>query len=357
MMADSELTLKPAPLEPPARSSAPGTPAPRSLRSWLQRISVNDWIVLTYLIFLDAAIIAADHQGPAKARAVVEMSLLLGVFFFVVVVLIRGGILRHPVVTPLAFRLSHFGGVQLTYFFMRGFLPIVNPGSLDLELHQFGTRLFGLEPALAMEPWISSGTTEWFAFFYYGYFFVLGLHVLPILFLSRNPRILSEFALGLLLVLSIGQSLYLLVPGYGPANVVPTLFETKLPEGIWWNLVSEIVASAGAQKDIFPSIHTAAPTFILLFSFHNRAHLPYRYTWPLVAFFVFNIIIATMFLRWHWLVDIVAGLLLALLAFLGSVHGTDWETRRRARLGLPPAWPEWPSSRAANRTEAALEAG
>jgi len=351
-MVDPELSLRPV-----TQPAAPAAAAPSSLRAWLLRVSMNDWIVLAYLSLLDAAILASDQKGPGKARATLEVSLLLGVFFTVVLILIRGGILRHPIVTPLAFRLSHFWGIQLTYFFMRGFLPIVNPGSLDLELHQTGTRLFGLEPALAMERWITSGTTEWFAFFYYGYFFVLGLHVLPILFLSRNSRILSEFALGLLLVLSIGQSLYLVVPGYGPHMAVPSLFETQLPKGIWWNLVSEIVATAGAQKDIFPSIHTAAPTFILLFSFHNRAHLPYKYTWPLVAFFVFNIIIATMFLRWHWLVDIVAGLLLSLFAYYGAVHGTRWETSRRARLGLPPAWPEWPKARHANRGEAAIEVG
>ena len=328
---------------PPEKPAEPFRSTTQSLRAWLSRISVNDWLVLGYLTLLDTAILASDRDGPARNQAILEMSTLLGVFFIVVVVLIRGGFLRQPVITPLAFRLCHFGGIQIPYFFMRGFLPIVNPGSLDLELHQVGTRLFGLEPALAMERWISSGATEWFAFFYYGYFFVLALHILPILFLSRNPRLLSEFSLGLLLVLTIGQSLYLVVPGYGPANVVPTLFATELPPGVWWNLVRQLVESAGAQKDIFPSIHTAAPSFILLFSFHNRAHLPYRYTWPLVAFFVFNIIVATMFLRWHWLVDIVAGLCLALFAFLGSVYGTRWESRRRSRLGVPPAWPDWPS--------------
>lgn len=327
----------------PPSTTVPSEPM-RPIRRWLQRVSLNDWIVLAYLAFLDLAILGADQASPARTQALVEMSSLLVIFFTVVIVLIRGGILTQRVVSPLAFRLSHFGCIQLTYFFMRGFLPIVNPDSLDLQLNELGTRLFGVEPALAMEPWISPASAEWFAFFYYGYFFVLGLHVIPILFLSRHPRILSEFALGLLLVLSIGQSLYLLVPGYGPANVSPALFSTKLPNGIWWNLVSDLVASAGAQKDIFPSIHTAAPSFILLFSFHNREHLPYRYTWPLLAFFVLNIIIATMFLRWHWLVDIVAGLLLALIAFIGAVQGTRWESRHREKLGLGPAWPEWPTS-------------
>lgn len=330
----------------PTRAGAALAPsawsAPRTLREWLLRVSLNDWIVLGYLGLLNVAVLSSDGAGPERDRAILEVACLFGLFAAVVVGLIRSGLLDHPILCPLAFRLCHYGGIQLTYFFMRGFLPIVNPGVLDRELHQLGVTLFGVEPALALEPWISSGTTEWFAFFYYGYFFVLALHVVPIIFFSRQPRILSEFALGLLLVLSIGQSLYLVVPGYGPASL-PALFDRELPSGVWWSLVKQLVASAGAQKDIFPSIHTAAPTFILLFSFHNRAHLPYRFTWPLVGFFSFNIIIATMFLRWHWLVDIVAGLTLALCAYLGAVAGTRWETEHRRRRGLPPAWPEWPA--------------
>lgn len=325
-----------AALRADARSAGP------SLKRWLLSISINDWIVLAYLLTLDVAIIMSDNAGAARDQAIFEMSTLLAFFVGIVVVLIRGGVLDHPLLTPFAFRLGHYGGIQLTYFFMRGFLPVVNPGSLDRELHDLGLRAFGVEPALFFERWVTPATTEWFAFFYYGYFFVLGLHVLPIIFLCRNARILSEFALGLLIVLSVGQSLYLVVPGYGPAAGLPQLFSVDLPSGVWWNLVNQIVATAGAQKDIFPSIHTAAPTFILLFSFHNRAHLPYRFTWPMVAFFVFNIIIATMFLRWHWLVDIVAGLALALFAYVASVHGTRWESRHRARHGLPAAWPEWP---------------
>jgi hypothetical protein len=324
------------------------TSAPPSIGRWLRQVSLNDWIVMGYLGLLDVALLASHHRGWARDRALLEVSSLLAVFFTVVVVLIRGGILTQPWLRPLAFRISHYGGIQLTYFFMRGLLPVVNPGSLDLELHHLGTRLFGLEPALAMQPWITPGTTEWFAFFYYGYFFVLGLHVIPIVFLAKNARLLSEFALGLLIVLSVGQSMYLVVPGYGPAKGLPELFQHQLPNGVWWHLVQELVASAGAQKDIFPSIHTAAPSFILLFSFHNRAYLPYRRTWPLVAFFVFNIIVATMFLRWHWLVDIVAGLALALLAYAIGVYGTRWESRYRNEHGLPPAWPEWPKLRSSH---------
>jgi hypothetical protein len=338
------MTVNPENVLPRANAldAAQASAAPRSLRRWLLSLSLNDWIALAYLGLLNGAVLASEGSSPARDLAIAQVASLFVVFATVVLGLIRGNILTHPILCPLAFRLSHYGGIQLTYFFMRGLLPIVNPGSIDRELHGLGMALFGIEPALALEPWVSSGATEWFAFFYYGYFFVLALHVIPIIFFSRDPRILSEFALGVLIVMSVGQSLYLVVPGYGPWKGMPALFTRELPPGVWWNLVKELVASAGAFKDIFPSIHTAAPTFILLFSFHNRAQLPYRFTWPLVAFFSFNIIIATMFLRWHWLVDIVAGLMLALLAYVVGVLGTRWEAGHRRKHGLPPAWPEWP---------------
>ena len=103
----------------------------------------------------------------------------------------------------------------------------------------------------------------------------------------------------------------------------------EFPEGLWLDIVMESVAEGGALKDIFPSLHTAAPTFILLYSFRHRHRAPYRYTWPLVAFFTVNIIVATMFLRWHWIVDVVAGLTLATVAQALSARVTRWERRGR----------------------------
>lgn len=316
-----------------------------SLSQWLSRFSLNDWLVTAYLLMLNVVLVATGPIAGDRVRSFIDVSLLLWGFVSVVLVLIRGKVVTHPVVVPFAYRLTHYGCTQLSYFALRGLLPQVNPGSLDAELHQLDLTFFGLEPAVAMQPWVSQATNEWFAFFYYGYFFVLGLHIIPILFFTRDSRLLAEFTLGMQLVICVGQSLYILVPGYGPALGMPQLFENQLPEGVWWNLVLQLVASAGAQKDIFPSVHTAAPTFILLFSFHHRRLLPYRYTWPVLAFFCFNIIIATMFLRWHWIVDIVAGLTLAFTAHVVSVYGSRKEAERRERLGLGPAWPEWPERR------------
>jgi membrane-associated phospholipid phosphatase len=98
------------------------------------------------------------------------------------------------------------------------------------------------------------------------------------------------------------------------------------------------VQTAGALKDIFPSLHTGAPTFFAIFAFVHRKKMPFKYTWPILAFCVSQIIGATMFLRWHYLVDIVAGFGLATFNVLFWGRVVDWELGRRDKLALPPVF-------------------
>jgi len=303
----------------------------------LANVALQDLFVGTYLVALNLAV-ALSPSGPVRDACALRVGGLFAVFLLVVGA-VRSGVLRHGFWAPLLYRLALYGSVQISYFFFRELLPLVNPRSLDVELHALGVALFGAEPAMLLDASVTVMTTEWFAFFYFGYFFVLATHVLPILFLAREPRRLGEFTFGLVFVFSVGHTLYMLVPGFGPYRAMADSFRHALPEGLWLDVVMQTVAESGAQKDIFPSLHTAAPTFIALFAFRHRERAPYRYSWPVLAFFAFNIIVATMFLRWHWIIDVVAGLTLATVAQALSARATRWEIERRARANLLPTWP------------------
>ncbi len=39
-------------------------------------------------------------------------------------------------------------------------------------------------------------TTEWFSFFYYGYFYLVALHVLPLLLFGRDSARMRRFSFG-----------------------------------------------------------------------------------------------------------------------------------------------------------------
>jgi membrane-associated phospholipid phosphatase len=309
----------------------------RGLRATLRAFAPHDWLVFVYLLVLNLALLPRIGS-PSYASSAVRMGLLLG-FFLLVVVAVRSGHLRDGLFAPLLYRIALQGTVQTSYFFFAAFLPLVNPRSYDSTLHTLDIQLFGFEPCLALEPYIDGFTSEWFAFFYFCYFLILALHTIPILLFVEYERLLGEFAMGMLILFCMGHIFYMIVPGFGPVRALSHQFTLGFPHGFWVDTVMETVKSGGAQKDIFPSLHTAAPTFITLFSFRNRRHLPYRFSWPIVGFFAANIIVATLFLRWHWLIDVVAGLALAVLAWWLSVVLTRHELDRRLRHNLGRVWP------------------
>lgn len=297
---------------------------------------MQDWLVLGYLVTLTLAV-ATSEPAPARA-ACFQQSLGLLAFCSFVLVLVRGGLLRDGFFAPLAYRLAVYGTVQLSYFLLRDLLPVVNPGSLDQELLELDLQWFGFEPALYMDRFVTPTTTEWFAFFYYGYFLLLAVHVLPFIFGSRRLRLLAEFSFGMLFIYAVAHIGYMLVPGYGPYQHLAGHFQNELPSGMWMDAVWAAVNSGGAQKDIFPSLHTGGPVFISLFSFRHRDKMPFKYTWPLTTFFALNIVGATMFLRWHYLIDVVAGAALAILGWwlAGRIAGPEHD--RREAEGLSPVW-------------------
>jgi hypothetical protein len=308
----------------------------------LTNLAVQDYFIAGYFLVLLVAL--AVGRGPGREAGVHTVVGDLA-FFGTGIVLTRGGILREgSIAHALVYRVCGFLPVFLSYFQLRQILPAVAPHSVDASLVALDLRVFGVEPALAWDHFVTAHTTEWFAFFYFSYFFLLTVHVLPMMFSASNGMRLAHFAFGVFIVVCLGHVGYMLVPGWGPYHALAGRFEHPLVGGFFWNLVKATVDAGGAQKDIFPSLHTALPTYFAIFSFMHRDTKPFRYTWPVLAFAATQIIIATMFLRWHYLVDIVAGLSLATAAALLSHRIIVWETDRREKLGLPPiytivAWP------------------
>jgi hypothetical protein len=296
-------------------------------RSALRSFAAADFLVLAYLLELNVAVLIAP-PSPLKSQCLLQVVGLL-VTYALCLGLVRTGTLRSSFWNALLYRIGIYGTVQSSYFFFKHLLPVVNPGSLDHQLFALDHVLFGFEPAVWADQFVTPATTEWFAFFYFCYFFLLAAHIFPIVFGARDQMLLGEFMAGMLIIVCLGHTGYILVPGFGPYRAMPHMFHHELPSGLWMDLVWSTVRSGGAMKDIFPSLHTAGPCFIAMFSFRNRDRLPFRFTWPLITFFAANIIGATMFLRWHYVIDVFAGFALATIAALVAPLVTRWELERR----------------------------
>lgn len=296
-----------------------------------RELAVHDWIVLGYHVVV--LVLALSGTGPLWARSVVKsVGILLlsaaGIFAH------RSGRLVGERFGVLLYRLAVYGGVQVSYFALRDILPTFAPYTLDEALYRLDLALFGFEPSLAWQRFVTPATTEYFAFFYWGYYPLLAAYVLPMLFRARDRLRLADFALTVILVFCASHLLYFAVPGFGPVKHLAPLYDRELEGGMFYRWVIATVSTGGAQKDIFPSLHTGAPVSIALFAFRHRAALPYKWVWIPTSLFVANIVVATMFLRWHYLVDVLAGLALAGVVAWLAPRLAAWEHERRDT----PAW-------------------
>lgn len=332
------------PLTQDAELSEPRTGQTGARASWMSRVlldmALHDWLIGVYFVIVLFALIF----GSGPNRPVCIQRVLTDLCIFGVGVAVTRGMIHKEgsagaLVSALVYRMTIFGAVFLSYFQLRDILPAVSSRAVDAQLYAFDMKVFHYEPSVAWDQFVTPMTTEWFSFFYFSYFAILIVHVLPALMAMKNEVLITQFALGIFVVFTSAHTLYMVVPGYGPYAHLATTFQHPFPNGFFWSLVRETVSAGGAQKDIFPSLHTAAPTFLAIYSFRHRKHVPFKYTWPIMAFFALQIIGATMFLRWHYLIDIFAGLTLATTANVIGAKVCPWEAVRRVRLGSGPIFP------------------
>ena len=300
----------------------------------VQNMATQDWVLVAFHSFMFLRVqLAPDGAGATLAR---KFALALLVITCGTIVLVRGQVLPEGWLRSLVYRLGLFGPALASYFELKYLLPALHPELVDAQLLRIDEFLFSTTPSAWMEQFVNHATVEWFSFFYYTYFFLLALHLLPMLFFGKG-QMMRELLIGGMVVCCCGHLVYTLVPGVGPWQHME--FATSLDDhgGFWWSQVQLAVSSAGAQLDIFPSLHTAYPSFFALYSFRHRKTLPFKYTWPVMAFFAINIVGATMFLRWHWGIDVVFGLLLAGTALRVSTLVAKREASR-VDAGKQPVW-------------------
>jgi PAP2 superfamily len=307
------------------------------LRATVRDLAPPDWLLIAYFVLLFVGVLfgAGPDRPYAGELVVVDLAALLAGL-----ALTRGGALsRDTFLGRLAYRLTLFLPFFASYFQLRIILPAGAPRVEDPALYAIDRALFHYEPALAWDRFVTPARTEWFAFFYFGYFFMFALYVFSFMLAAKNVKVLGRFAFAAFFTSGCGHLLYMVIPGFGPYHYLAGSFTNELSGGFFWHAVLATVSGAGPQKDIFPSLHTAVPSMLSLFAFRYRKEsTALRYAWPISAFCASQIVIATLYLRWHYVIDVCAGLALAVLTVVVAERAARWDEDRRAALGLRPAW-------------------
>lgn len=207
------------------------------------------------------------------------------------------------------------------------------PRDRDAELIALDQKLFGFQASVAMQRYISQPLTAWMDFAYT--FHVLNVPIVGCFVYLRRPRHrFREMMAGVLVVTFIGLIGYLLVPAVGPMYTLRGQYTVALHAPLeLFNRQIEFMDYARIQRDVFPSLHVGISFVVWLYAYRNSRRL----FWILSPF-ILSLFVSTIYLRYHYLIDVVAGLVLAPLAFLLA----NWLFKRASEVQLsvpfPPTW-------------------
>lgn len=182
-------------------------------------------------------------------------------------------------------------------------------GDRDTTLAAIDRAMFGgTDPVLALQHWIHPALSEWLAGSYVFYAFVFPI-VLGGIYVLKDDDAFRETTLVLCVVLGIGYVGYNLVPARGP--LFTETFDVKLDLYYTASVKSNLMDAGRVPRDCFPSLHTGATVAMLIAAWRHIRKIGIAIT-PLCI----SIPFACVYLRYHWVVDVLAGLVLAIAAWI-----------------------------------------
>jgi membrane-associated phospholipid phosphatase len=222
----------------------------------------------------------------------------------------------------------------LIYTNLHDTIGFVNPHDVHHTLAALDRAIFGVVPAVWAERFASRGLTELMQFFYVNFAWIAPSTSL-ILLARRRWREFRTATMGVIVCFYLGYVLYVLFPAAPPRLVLVYEFKRSL-QG-YPHLFSNLSARAFAllpvdSRAAFPSLHAAVSLLALVYA--------WRYVrgwfWGLLPFAV-GLWVSTIYLRHHYVVDLIAGWLLAPgAAWVAPRLDAWWAARQRAR-GYPTA--------------------
>jgi membrane-associated phospholipid phosphatase len=201
--------------------------------------------------------------------------------------------------------------IPLTYKELEYLIPRIHPRDFDWQLAAIDHRLFGVHPTVWLERLLWPPLTEIFQIIYATYYFY------PLIFgivLWRKGWFAKFHFWVLILMLGLLSSYlgYIAIPAIGPRFILAEQQTLPLKGIFFFDIIRSTLDKAeGITRDCFPSGHTELTLLTLYYSW--RFHKP-TFKWFLLP--CLTLILSTVYLRYHYVVDVFAGLGFALAIIL-----------------------------------------
>jgi len=203
--------------------------------------------------------------------------------------------------------------VAACYKEMALLIPPVRHTDADRWLANLDFRLWGVHPTVWLERIQSPGLTE-FLQIVYTLFVPAVLLVAVLLWQQRRYREFQYYAFLIACGYLVSYVGYLLVPARGPRFLLKHLQHIPL-QGLWLfhSMQNTLDRLESAHYDCFPSGHTE----LTILAWWSTRKLTNSLFFPYFAY-TLSIIFATVYLRYHYTIDVVAGMAVAAILIVAA---------------------------------------
>lgn len=237
---------------------------------------------------------------------------------------------------------------------------------IDEKLMYMDEALFGVQPTLWLEKFLHPLAVDYFMvayalFLVYPYFYLFYLYQknqLPVFHRAMLAQILSLF---------VALTMFITLPAKGPRHIFEAanhheyanqnLPEYTIPlQGIHSDFLLRYTGKASlfqlqydmwnqierVKTDCMPSMHTSLCLIVLIYAIRYR-HL-FKWKKVSLAFWIIgnlSLFFSTVYLRYHWVVDVIAGALLAVIVYYLTEYLYAKWLQSRDQYGLSDPQVSW----------------
>ena len=257
----------------------------------LRAVLPHEWIFGAYLLLTGLRLLV--HGGAARNWSWVFLGCWLAgilIFFWAE---------RNPAAWRWRVRLLFYPAAMGVSFYAMGVaVPLLGHPKVDWLLVDWDRTLVGETPAVAWEPWLRPWAEDlaMAGYLFFFYYLIAG----PGHYCIHDLRLFRKCIVGLFTMYGLAFMGYTVLPAGGPHRYLA--FATPLHGPLLLDWILKPVNYGSNCLDVFPSVHLAASLYLLLF---DRQHWRRRFWWVLGPCVI--LWFSALYLRFHYLVDLLAG--------------------------------------------------
>ncbi len=289
------------------------------------RLRIEEFIALVFfgpMVYLTAkAYFFFEAQGHVPRRFSGDVQRVAAVVIVVAMVILiaryrpRWTFLRDGL--PFAFCIAIYTNLHDTIHF-------ANPHDIHNSLIAIDAWLFGVQPCVWAQKFVHPWLTEIFSFCYM-LFFLWAPLVAYVLYFQKRRTEFRNTLVSVILCFYTGYFLYIIFPAAPPRLTLQHMFTVQFDgTPIADAAIRMINIMPADSRAAFPSLHAAVTLLTLLFA--------WKYTrllfWMILPFCT-GLILSTIYLRHHYVVDLIAGFALGILAFIYGPRIDAWWRSRQ----------------------------